>query len=366
MQDLLYKVALGLVPKIGAVTAKQLVLHYGSAAAVFQSKAKELLHVPGIGPQMVANIQNPDVLKRAERECNLLDKHGIQVISFQDPAYPNKLLQVRDSPALLFVKGNIELNHPRIVGIVGTRKPTPQGLLHCASLIKGMADYQPVIISGLAYGIDICAHQEALQANLPTWAIMAHGHQYVYPASHRTIAHQIYEEGGALISEYAFSTRAEKEFFPMRNRIVAGLCDALIVVETAKRGGSMITAQLANQYNKDVFAIPGRLQDAHSKGCNHLIKSHQAALIEHAEDLAYVLRWESSGPGQGIQQELFVELPQEEKNIVDLLRNYPNLGIDQMALYLSTSSSFLSSRLLTLEFKGIVKSLPGSRYSLLI
>lgn len=364
MQDLLYKVALGLVPKVGAVTAKQLILHYGSAAAVFQSKTKDLLKIPGIGPQMVAHIKNPDVLKRAARECDLLDKHGIQVISFQDATYPNKLLQLRDSPALLFVKGNVELNHPRIVGIVGTRKPTLEGLRHCAALIKGMAAYKPVIISGLAYGIDICAHQEALRASLPTWAIMAHGHQYVYPASHRKIAHSIYEDGGALISEYSFSTRAEKEFFPMRNRIVAGLCDALIVVETAKRGGSMITAQLANQYNKDVFAIPGRLQDPYSKGCNHLIKSHQAALIERAEDLAYVLRWESPGKGQGIQQEMFLELPQEEKNIVDLLRNYPTLGIDQMALYLSTSSSFLSGQLLTLEFKGIVKSLPGSRYCL--
>lgn len=366
MQDLLYKVALGLVPKVGAVTAKQLILHCGSAAEVFKSKSKTLLDIPGIGPQMVANLQDSSVLHRAERECHLLEEHGIQAVSFQDVDYPEKLRQLRDGPALLFIKGQLELNHPRIIGIVGTRKPSPQGLQHCANLIKGLSGYQPVIISGLAYGIDICAHQAALQEALPTWAVMAHGHQYIYPASHQKVAHQIYEEGGALISEYSFSTRAEKEFFPMRNRIVAGLCDALIVVETAKRGGSMITAQLANQYNKDVFAIPGRLQDPKSKGCNHLIKSHQAALIEQAEDLGYVLRWDRPKQGQGIQQELFLELPQEEKNIVDLLRNYSNLGIDQMALYLSASSSYLSGQLLTLEFKGIVKSLPGSRYTLLI
>jgi DNA processing protein len=194
---------------------------------------------------------------------------------------------------------------------------------------------------------------------------MAHGHRYIYPASHRSIAQQMYENKGALISEYTFSTRAEKEFFPMRNRIVAGLCDAIIVIETAQRGGSMITAKLANQYNRDVFAVPGRLQDPMSKGCNLLIKSHQAALIEQAEDLAYILRWSTPAAGQGIQQELFLELPQEEKNIVDLLRNHSNLGVDQMALYLSAASHQLSAQLLTLEFKGIVKSLPGSRYTLL-
>lgn len=365
MQDLLYKVALNLVPKVGAVTAKHLINYFGDAKTVFKSREKALLNIPGIGPQILAHLQDPNVLFRAEKECQLMEQYGIQAISYQDADYPEKLRHIRDSPSLLFVKGKVTFDHPRIIGIVGTRKPSPQGLAHCADLIQGLKEYQAVIVSGLAYGIDICAHQQALQQQLITWGIMAHGHRYIYPASHRNIAQQMYEDKGALISEYTFSTRAEKEFFPMRNRIVAGLCDAIIVIETAQRGGSMITAQLANQYNKDVFAVPGRLQDPMSKGCNLLIKSHQAALIEKAEDLAYVLRWSAPIEGQGIQQELFLELPQEEKNIVDLLRNHPNLGVDQMALFLSAASHQLIAQLLTLEFKGIVKSLPGNRYTLL-
>jgi DNA processing protein len=193
---------------------------------------------------------------------------------------------------------------------------------------------------------------------------MAHGHQYIYPAAHKKVAQQLIEEGGSLISEYAFSTRAEKEFFPMRNRIVAGLCDALVVVETAKRGGSMITAQLANQYYRDVFAFPGRVKDPLSQGCNLLIKGHQASLLESAADLAYVLRWSKPKNPPGIQQELFLELSEDEKNIVDLLRQTDSLHVDELATTLSIPSSQISTTLLNLEFKNLIKSLPGSRYTL--
>lgn len=363
--DTFYKVALGLVPKVGAITAKKLITHLGSAEAVFQSKPAELEKISGIGPQLAQQISDAQVLKRAETECALAEQHGIRILSAEDAAYPDRLRHNRDSPLVLYVKGQTQLNGSRMVAIVGTRKPSPQGIYNCERIVEELLDYQVTIISGMAYGIDICAHRAAVRHQLPTWGVMAHGHQYLYPAAHKKVARQMLEQEGSLLSEYSFSTRAEKEFFPMRNRIVAGLCDALIVVETAKRGGSMITAQLANQYYRDVFAFPGRVNDPLSKGCNLLIKGHQAALLESAADLAYVLRWKTTKNQQGLQRELFLELSEEEKIIVDLLRQRDQLGIDDLAMKLDTTGSQISTILLNLEFKNLIKSLPGSRYTLI-
>lgn len=363
--DIFYKVALGLVPKIGAITAKKLINHTGSAEAIFRSKATELEKIAGIGPQLIKQILNPQVLKRAERECQLAENQGISILSQEDERYPDRLRHNRDSPLTLFVKGETNLNGSRMVAIVGTRKPSHLGIHNCERIVEELASYKATIISGMAYGIDICAHRAAITHGLSTWGVIAHGHQYIYPAAHKKTALQMLEQDGSLISEYSFSTRAEKEFFPMRNRIVAGLCDALIVVETASRGGSMITAQLANQYYRDVFAFPGRIKDPLSQGCNLLIKSHQAALLESVADLAYVLRWKASKDLQGIQQELFLELSEEEKNIVDLLRQSDSLSVDELAYQLSSPSNQISGNLLNLEFKSLIKSLPGSRYTLL-
>jgi DNA processing protein len=365
MQDTFYKVALGLVPKVGAITAKKLLEYYGSAENVFRSKLKELQNVPGIGPQLAEQIVNPAVLQRAESEFELLERNRIDILCIENPKYPDRLRDNRDSPLVLFSRGETDLNGSRSVAIVGTRKPSLQGIHICQRLIEELADYEVTIISGMAYGIDICAHRAAMDNQMPTWGVMAHGHKYIYPAVHRKTAFKMIEEGGCLLSEYSFSTRAEKEFFPMRNRIVAGLCDALIVIETAKRGGSMITAHLANQYFRDVFAVPGRIKDKQSMGCNHLIKSHQAALIESAADLAYVLRWKQNKNQQGIQQELFIELSEDEKNIVALLQNHHTLGVDEIVIKLSAIGGKISADLLSLEFKGIVKSMPGSRYTLI-
>lgn len=365
MQDTFFKVALGLIPKVGAITGKKLIDHFGSAEAVFQSNPKELQAVSGIGSQMADNILSADVFSRAESEMKLLEKHQIRVVPYDDDQYPDRLRLNKDSPLALFVRGEVDLNGGRNVAIVGTRKPSIQGIATCERLIEEMKEYNVRIISGMAYGIDICAHRAALLNTIPTWGVIAHGHQYIYPADHKKTAQKMLADGGALISEYSFSTRAEKEFFPMRNRIVAGLCDALIVIETAKRGGSMITAQLANQYFRDVFAVPGRIQDPLSAGCNLLIKGHLAALIESASDLAYVLRWKQNKNHPGIQQELFIELTEDEKNIVDLLRNHEILGVDEIVYKLSAISGQINADLLNLEFKGIVKSMPGSRYTLI-
>lgn len=364
-KDIIYKVALGLVPKIGAITAKKLISHFETAEAVFKARQSDLEKISRIGTLLARQIKDAQVLKRAEKECTAALKNGIRMLSVDNPAYPDRLRHNRDSPLVLFIKGEPDLNAQRMVAIVGTRKPSHQGISNCERIVEELARYQATIISGMAFGIDACAHRAALNHQLPTWGVIAHGHAYLYPAAHRKMANQILEQGGALLSEYSFFTKAEKEFFPMRNRIVAGLCDALIVIETAKRGGSMITAQLANQYYRDVFAFPGRVNDPLSKGCNLLIKGHQAALLESANDLAYVLRWTTPKDPQGVQQELFLELSEEEKNIVDLLRQSESLGIDDLTNKFDTDSGQIKTMLLNLEFKNLIKSLPGNRYTLL-
>ena len=264
---------------------------------------------------------------------------------------------------MLYYKGNANLNANRVIGIVGTRKPTAQGIAACEELVEGLKPYKPLIISGLAYGVDVAAHKKCIDIGVPTIGVLGHGLGRIYPPSHRSIAHQMIENGG-LLSEYTSQVGPDREHFPMRNRIVAGLCDALIVVETAARGGSMITAQQANNYNKDVFAIPGRLKDKNSVGCNKLIKEHRANLYESPEDIAYILHWEYAENGEPIQKKLFVDLTEKEKVIIDLLQEEDEAGIDKLSFKSKIPNSVLASLLLELEFKGMLKTLPGKRYVL--
>jgi len=364
MNEKIYQIALSLVPKVGAVTAKHLIRTFGSAELVFKTSKANLAKIHGIGPTLIENLKDPNCLSRAVQSYESMQINGVHMLDFQSEKYPTRLKQVHDAPAFLFYKGPIDFQADRVIAIIGTRKPSKRALQITYDLIEGLKAYQPIIISGLAFGVDAFAHQSALQLDLPTWGVMAHGHHMVYPAAHRKLTSQILHQDGALLSEYAFFTRPEKEFFPMRNRIVAGLCKALVVVETPKRGGSMITAQLANTYHKDVFAVPGRWQDTQSKGCNHLIKSHQAALIESADDIAYVLGWEQASKVNGLQQELFSKLSEEEKIIVDLLRAQDILSYEQLLYRIPNSKAIISQQLLNLEFMGLIRSLPGSRYIL--
>lgn len=363
MEEKIYQIALTQVPGVGAVTAKNLIRHFGSARAVFEAGPNKRGEVNGVGTRVLRNLRDPAVLERAQKAWGAMCEHQVRLVSFLDAAYPEKLRSQHDSPAFLFLQGEIDLNASRVVAVVGTRRPTERGLETCRRLIEELRPYGVTILSGLAYGVDICAHRAALEADLPTWGALAHGHGDIYPAAHRKVARRMCDRGG-LISEYAFYTRAEKEFFPMRNRIVAGLCDALVVIETAKRGGSMITAQLANSYDRDVFAIPGRIDDGPSRGCNHLIKTHRAGLIEEAADLAYLLGWSLPGGIKAVQQELFANLSEEEKIIVDLLRDQEALSRDQILYRIPEGGAWLSNTLLTLEFKGLLKSLPGQRFKL--
>lgn len=364
MKDLLYEIALTRIPLVGAVTARTLVSYCGSVTGVFTAKKKELVKIPGVGERLAANILETDVLREAEQELRFVEKNDIQVLFYLDENYPDKLKNYADSPILLFYKGNADLNSPRIVSIVGTRQPTAAGIAFCEELVSDLKPYNVLVLSGLAYGIDVTAHRKSLEMEMPTVGALGHGFQTIYPQQHRNIAERMCDKGG-LVTEFSSNTKPDREHFPMRNKIIAGLCDALVVVETAKKGGSMITAHLANEYNKDVFAVPGRLQDKYSQGCNHLIKTHKAALLESAADLAYVMRWEETETRKLIQRQLFVELSAEEKFVVNLLQQYPEVNIDRLLFETKMTGSVLAAQLLELEFKGIIKSLPGKRYTLL-
>lgn len=363
--QLLYRIGISLIPMVGPKTARALISYCGGVREVFEAGKKELLRIPGIGEKTAQSILNQDVLIRAEREIEYLERHGIKALFYLDRDFPVRLRNLPDSPVLLFYKGNADLNAERIVAIVGTRRPTALGRRLCEELVEGLLPYGVAIVSGLAFGIDITAHRRCLDTGIPTLGALGHGLGSVYPPQHRATALQMTENGG-LLSEYVSDTPPDREHFPMRNRIIAGLCDALIVVETARRGGSMISAHLASDYNRDVFAFPGRPRDEQSQGCNHLIKINKAALIENAEDLTYAMGWELPGQGRKvIQPQLFADLSEMEQRVVDYIKPQEQVSIDDLTHALQLNNSQMAALLLNLEFKGVLQSLPGKRYVLL-
>ena len=361
--DLLYRIAISKIPKIGAVLARNLISYCGGVEAVFNSKKKDLLKIPNIGETLANNILNQNVLKAAEDEIKFIEKYKIQPIFYLDKNYPSRLKNYHDAPLMLFYKGNSDLNHARIVGIVGTRQPTERGKAFCEEIVAELQQYNVLIISGLAYGIDITAHKKSVDLGIETIGVLGHGLDRIYPAVHKPTAEKMVKNGG-LLTEFTSGTTPHKDNFPARNRIIAGLADALIVVETARSGGSIITAKMANDYNKDVFAVPGRLKDTYSEGCNMLIKTHRANLIESIEDVNYIMRWETNDKIAGKQQALFVELSEIEQKIVAALRNEESVDIDTLAFRTQLSPSILSMNLLNLEFKNMLKALPGKRFML--
>ena len=366
MNDLLYKVALTKIPLVGAVTAKVLVSYCGGAKEVFEARKADLLKIPNIGEAIAANIKEKKVLEDAEQELVFIEKNDIRPLFYLHKDFPQRLRPFNDAPIMLYYRGTADLNYHRTIGIVGTRTPSPHGLSICEELVEGLVPYKPVIVSGLAYGIDVAAHKKSLEVGLDTVAVLGHGLARIYPSQHKKVAMEMMEHGG-LVTEFASHVGPERENFPMRNRIVAGLCDALIVVETAVKGGSMITVQQANGYSRDVFAVPGRVKDKLSQGCNFLIKKSMAMLIETAEDAMATLRWSRDDNGQTqqpVQGRLFEELTEPEKLVVDLIQHAEEIGVDQLSHASHTSQGELAALLLGLEFKGIVRSLPGKRYVL--
>lgn len=361
--SLLHQIALTQVPQVGAVTAKMLVSYCGSAEAVFHAKKSELIKIPGIGLTVVEHLRRADALALAEREVDFLERHKIEAIFYTDERYPFRLRQCYDCPALLFFKGSSPqlLTAPRIVAVVGTRQPTEQGKALCEEIIEGLQPYNVVIVSGLAFGIDVAAHRKASSLDIPNVGVLGHGLGSIYPSAHRSTALRMIENGG-LLSEYISSTKPDRDHFPMRNRIIAGLCDALIVVETGVSGGSVISAHLANQYEREVFAVPGRVRDAKSIGCNRLIKNNEARLLESATDLAEIMGWQENGQSRSIQAQLFFDLTPREQNLLDIIRQHPEIAVDQLSIAAQWSPGELAAVILSLEFKGAVRTLPGKRY----
>lgn len=366
MDELRYRIGLCLLPLIGDINAKKLLAYCGSAQAVFHEKKSKLLKIPGIGEAIAdAIINNKNVLDRADEEIEFIAKNDVKALFFLDDNYPHRLKNCYDCPIMLYFKGNVNLNNSKVIGIVGTRQATEYGKNFCNQLIQDLAEYQPLIVSGLAYGIDGAAHKAAIDYNIPTVGVLAHGLDTIYPALHKNMAEKMLKNGG-LLTEFLSKSNPDRENFPKRNRIVAGMCDAIIVVESGRKGGALITAEIANTYNRDVFAVPGKINDLHSQGCNYLIKVNKAALIESAADIEYILGWEKEKKeSKPIQRSLFVELNEEEQVIVNILKNESPCSIDNLCIKANMQSSKVVAILLNLEFNGIVSCLPGKHYKLL-
>jgi len=365
--DLLkYKIGISQIPGVGSVLAKKLIAYTGSIEAVFKEKKKNLLKIPGIGTTLADLIVNHQNLERAEAEIEFINRYEIRYYFYLDEEYPVRLKQCPDAPIMLFSKGDIDFNKEKVISIVGTRNATDYGKEFCVKLINDLSQRHKnlIVVSGLAYGIDICAHRAALKYNVPTIAVLAHGLSTLYPAVHRNSARDIVNNG-ALVTDFTSEVKPERNNFVKRNRIIAGLADATIVVESASEGGALITADLANSYNRDVFAYPGRVNDEWSKGCNKLIKTNKAAMIESFEDLEYIMGWDSTSKNESRQLALFQNLLPDEQQVVDLLKEENNLMIDIMCLRVDMPVSKLSPLLLKLEFMGLIKSLPGKVYRLI-
>lgn len=364
--ELFFQLALTLVPHVGDAKAKALVNHFGSAEAIFKAKLHQLERVEGVGPLVPAAIKAFDDFSRVEKELAFIEKYRIQTLFLNDKNYPQRLLQCYDSPAMLFYKGTADLNTSKMVAIVGTRKCTDYGTAFTDKLVKTLEKENVVIVSGLAYGIDAAAHKAALKYKLPTVGTVAHGLDKMYPAAHAELAKDMLKQGGGIITEFFSGTKADIHNFPLRNRIVAGMCDATIVIESEINGGSMITAKLADGYNRDVFALPGRTIDKKSSGCNYLVKHHKAILLTEPEDLLDAMGWKCSATNKpSPQRELFIELSPEEKVILQLLQEKEMVHIDEINLRSGLSSSITAATILNLELKHVITSLPGKMYKLL-
>ena len=360
---LLYNIALTMVPNIGSVQAKILIDHFGSAANIFKAKKSTLSAVENIGEVRAKSIKDFDAFSLAEKEIDFITKFAIQPLFLTDAAYPKRLLHCYDSPTMLYYKGNTDLNAERIISIIGTRNNTDYGRQVTEKLVGDLQAENVLILSGLAFGIDSIAHKAALQNHLPTVAVLAHGLSSIYPSQHQSLAKELTAQGG-LLTEFLHNTKPDKHNFPRRNRIVAGLADATIVIETALRGGSMITAELANNYNRDVFAIPGKTTDNKSSGCNHLIRQNKAALLTDAQQLLENLGWKPKPVKKKKQMELFIELSPEEKLVISVLREKELTSIDEIYFKTGLSSSLVAAAMLNLELQGIIHSLPGKMYKL--
>jgi len=366
--ELYYTLALLQVEGVGDILAKKLIHHCGSAEEVFKAKKATLDKIEGIGKSLLKNIQDKTVFQKTENELRFIEKGNINLWYYQDNHYPERLKQCIDAPVLLFQSGNIDLSNRKVISIVGTRQITTYGSEFTKKLIEELTPLNPIIVSGFAYGVDIVAHQAAMDFNLQTIGVLAHGLNQIYPKTHKKYMVKMEEKGGFL-TEFWSDSKPDRENFVKRNRIVAGMSEATIVIESAEKGGSLITAQIANDYNRDVFAVPGRTTDKYSQGCNNLIKTQRANVLTSVADLIYILNWEinskSKKEEKAIQKQLFVSLNEEEQKIYEYLQKKNNETIDIIALDCKIPIFKTSSILLNMELKGVIRPLPGKIFELI-
>ena len=363
-QKLIHRLALSMMKGVGPVTARELVAYCGGVDELYTDPIidRKMLAIPRVGPELLRAIKDHSVLEKAKRELEYVQKNDIRLLFYLDKEFPRRLSHCSDAPIMLHVLGNANVNPERCVAIVGTRKSSDYGKKVCRDLIEGLSVTGATVISGLAYGIDIMAHRAALEHGLPTMAGVAHGLDRLYPGEHNSTAKKMEEQGG-LITELPSGSKFHPGNFPARNRIVAGMSDCTVVIESASKGGSLITADIANSYNRDVFAIPGRVDSKSSMGCNELIRDNKSGLITGADDLIKIMGWQEPIEKKSHQVELFAELGQEQLQLVNTLRDNGNLTIDELCIRSRIPQSKVAGLLLDLEFRGIVRSLPGKVYS---
>ena len=359
--EILSALALTKANKIGDIYARKLITKLGSAEAVFKERPKNLSLIDGIGEGLIHEISKADLIAEAESEMDFIEKEGIGIWYFKDKDYPKRLNQCQDAPILIFNRGKFDMRNKPMISIVGTRKITAQGIDFCHQLIEDLAPLNPVIVSGFAFGTDITAHKAALDNNLQNIAVLGHGLNKMYPAVHTKYVPSV-EANGGFITDFTSDANFDRKNFVKRNRIIAGITEATVVVESAEKGGSLITADLANQYDREVFAVPGRPKDRYSLGCNNLIKKHQAHLITSAADIVYLLNWDIEKEKAGKQQSLFVDLNDDEKKVVSTLAENGKEELDDLVIKTNIPGHQLASILLNLELKGKIRPLPGKQY----
>jgi DNA processing protein len=359
----MHRIALTMVPAIGPITARKLIEKIGSARGIFKEKRATLQKIQGIGPRMAQSFSTSDLLLQAEKELEFLLKHGISAFYYIDPAYPERLKECVDSPILLYARGNEGLNPSRSISVVGTRQASSYGKDLCRAIVLGLCDQLEdlVVVSGLAFGIDVIAHRAALEGGIPTVAVLGHGLSTIYPRAHRETARKISKQG-ALVTDFHSGMGPERNNFLRRNRIIAGMADATLVVESAAAGGSLITANMANSYDRDVLAVPGRTIDQRSRGCNKLIRNQVAALVESAEDVLHHLNWNREIPqeGPGVSQNtLFTN---EEKKLMELIQRHHPVGPGDLSIHSGFPIHVVLSLLTEMELKQWIAVEPGNLY----
>jgi DNA processing protein len=359
--ELFYLLALQKVEGVGDIVAKKLLSHCENAESIFKTKSSQLLSIDGIGSVLLSKLKNKTIFEKAEAELKFIKNNEINIAFFQDDNYPSRLKHCIDGPLLLFSSGNIDFSTRKIISVVGTRQITSSGTEFCKKLISDLAPLNPIIVSGFAYGVDIVAHQAAIENNLQTIGVVAHGLDQIYPSVHKKYVAKM-EKNGGFMTEFWSGTSPEKENFVKRNRIVAGMSEATIVIESADKGGSLITANLANDYNRDVFAVPGRTSDKFSQGCNNLIKTQKANLLTSAADIVYILNWDLEEKSKPVQKQLFVTLENDEQKIYDYLLKSGKEILDIIALECDFPIYKISGILLNMELKGVIRPLPGKLF----